>query len=540
MAGGKETPRQKMIGMMYLVLTALLALQVSSAIIQKFIQLDNSLMNLNRQTTEENVAVINRIKKTVADEGNKDKAVVDRADLVHKKTEEILSKINKLREEMIVATGGYDVEEGHKTYKGAKEEEKVAIMMLGPTKQGKAYPLKKDLNEYASFLKQAGQNMRDPNNKVEVPGQIAFDGKDHPLFKNDPDQRNKDFGELNFANTPLVAALAVMAQQESEILKYEGEILAALAKEVGAADLKFDQVTAMVRPTSKVVAAGTKYEAELFLTASASSITPTMTCEGRDLVVDASTKRGKVQFTVTPGAYDKDGNAKKKWKGAIKFNFRGKDTIFPVEEEYIVARPVIQVQSASVNALYKNCGNELNVQVPALGSTYSPSFRADGASVIAGGQKGIVTVIPTGAKVNLYVSSNGNAIGSQEFKVRLIPKPTIECLAGRTPVNEKTGVPAPGPRSLQMKAVPDESFAAFLPKDARYKVSEWDCILVRGKRPVATNNFKTEVGNLSNFASAAQPGDRILIEVKKVTRTNFLNKVEEVNLGTVIKNIPLH
>jgi hypothetical protein len=90
-----------------------------------------------------------------------------------------------------------------------------------------------------------------------------------------------------------------------------------------------------------------------------------------------------------------------------------------------------------------------------------------------------------------------------------------------------------------MKAVPDESFATFLPKDARYKIVEWDCILVRGKRPVASNTFRGEVGNLSNF-SAAQPGDRILIEVKKVQRTNFLGKTEEVSLGTVIKNIPLH
>ena len=540
MAGGKETPRQKMIGMMYLVLTALLALQVSAAIIQKFIQLDDSLMNLNNQTVEENHTVVARITKTVADEGNKDIAVVNRANEVRKQTDDLIDYMNNLRKQMIDACEGMQVEDGHETYKKPAEEEKVALLMMGPSKKGKAYELKDKINAYAAFLAKTGQNMRDPNNKVTIPSVLAHDGKDHPLFKNDPDQRSKDFAELNFVHTPLVAALAVIAQQESELLKYEAEVLAALAKEVGAADLKFDQVYAMVRPVSKVVAAGTKYEAELFLTAAASSITPTMTYEGKEIAVDAGTKRGKVSFTATPGAYDKEGNAKKKWKGSIKFNFKGKDTIFPVEEEYIVARPVIQVQSASVQALYRNCGNELNVQVPALGSTYNPAFTATGATCIKGAQKGIVTVIPTAAKVTLKVSSNGNAIGSQDFKVRLIPKPTIEALVGAKPVDEKRGVAAPGPRSLRMKAVPDESFAAFLPKDARYRIAEWDCILVRGKRPVATNVFKTENGNLSNFASTAQPGDRILIEVKKVYRTNFLNKVEEVNLGTVIKNIPLN
>ena len=43
MAGGKETPRQKMVGLMYLVLLALLALQVGAEIMVKFLQLNNSL-----------------------------------------------------------------------------------------------------------------------------------------------------------------------------------------------------------------------------------------------------------------------------------------------------------------------------------------------------------------------------------------------------------------------------------------------------------------------------------------------------------------
>ena len=208
-------------------------------------------------------------------------------------------------------------------------------------------------------------------------------------------------------------------------------------------------------------------------------------------------------------------------------------------EEYIVARPVISVQSASVSALYRNCGNELNVQVPALGSTYNPAFTASGATVIKGSEKGKVTLVPNGAKVVLNVSSNGNMIGSESFGVRLIPKPTIACMSNGAPVDVKRGVAAPGPRSLNMKAVPDEGFATFLPKDARFRVAAWDCILVRGKRPISTQTYSSESANLSTLASQALPNDRILIEVKKVTRTNFQNQVEDVNIPTTIINIPL-
>src|SRR5690606_11783038 len=150
----------------------------------------------------------------------------------------------------------------------------------------------------------------------------------------------------------------------------------------------------------------------------------------------------------------------------------------------------------SVQALYLNCGNELNVQVPALGATYDPSFTATGGSVIKGSEKGTVTVVPTAKQVVLSVSSGGNKIGNETFSVRLIPKPEIVALANGRPVNEKQGMAAPGPRSITMKAIPDESFKNFLPKDARYRVFKWEAFLVRGRRAVASETFSGETANL--------------------------------------------
>ncbi|HVD97909.1 MAG TPA: gliding motility protein GldM [Cytophagaceae bacterium] len=534
MAGGKETPRQKMIGMMYLVLTALLALQVSSAIMEKFKFLDDSLQYSNEQMNGTNAATEKKIEKAVTDAGNKasDVAVLDQARAVRKEASEIKDYIKNLRAEIVQVTGGYEDNDPKKMYKGAKEEEKVAIHMMGASKNGKGYQLKKEVNQFVDDL-----------NKItgEKYPYIALDAKDDSRITSS-DQKRKDFVELNFTHTPMVAAMAVMSNLESDVLKHESSALKILADKVGAADLKFDQVIAMVRPASRIVAAGTKYEAEMFLAASASTITPTMTARGSSIQVDPKTKIGKVSFMAQAGgAFDAKENAfKQQWEGKVTFKFKGKDTTFTVKTDYYVAKPVIQVQSGSVSALYRNCGNELNVQVPALGQEYRPVFTAVGADVIKGAKNGEVTLIPTGTAVKLKVTSNGNYIGDQDFKVRLIPKPEIQALSNGKPVDEKQGVPSPGPRSITMKAVPDESFKAFLPKDARYRVAEWDCILVRGKRPVAQQKVTSETANLASFAAQAQPGDRILIEVKTVIRTNYQNKTETVNLGTVIKNIPLH
>jgi gliding motility-associated protein GldM len=529
MAGVKETPRQKMIGMMYLVLTALLALQVSSAIILKFKFLDDSLMNVNQKTIQDNTSTVSNIQEAVSKGGNRpiDRKVLEDANRVRTETKEIVDHLHALREEMIARSGGRDEATGG--YNNPKEEEKIAIMMIGGRKDGEAYALKDKLNEYAGFLRNYNPNV----------GPLAVDAKDDPIAGKDPDQRNKDFAELNFGQTPLVAALAVLAQKEAQVLNYEADVLQNLAGKVGADIIKFDKLQGVARAESRTVAAGTKYSAEMFITASSSALTPTMTYGGRPVKVDAD-GRGRVEFVAQAGNYDKDGNSKQTWTGQIKINTNGRDTTFTVKEDYIVAKPVIQIQSGSVRALYFNCGNELDIQVPALGPLYDPSFSASGGSTVKGSKKGEVIIIPNAKEVRLNVSSGGNAIGSETFPVRPVPKPDIVAVTGGRPVNELQGMAAPGPRMIEMRAIPDAGFKDFLPNDARFRVTEYEVSLVRGKRRVHNQTFTSPQANLTAFAAQAQPGDRIAIQVKEVQRMNFRNNVEPVNIGERVISIPLN
>lgn len=533
MAGGKETPRQKMIGMMYLVLTALLALQVSSAIIQKFKFLDDSLQFANVGLTNSNLNSIKKIDKAVKDGGGKDKAVIEKADQVRAKTAAIIDYLNGIRKKLIDDTGGLD-DDGQ--YAGAKEEDKVMIYMLGPegSKKGEAYTLKTKVNNYATELAAL-------TGQPELGAPICIDAKDNPMFAKDPEQKSKDFAEVSFGHTPMVAALAVISTIQSKVLEVESKALKILEGLVGATDLKFDQVNATYTAKSSVVAAGTYYEADIFLSASSSAITPKIKADGAgELKVEGG--RGKLKFKAGAGAYDKEGNSKQTKKAYVTINNKGKDTVFQVNIEYVVSKPVIRVQSGTVSALYINCGNDLQIDVPALGAQYNPSFNATGATIIRGAGKGQITVVPSGAtpKVNISVASDGTPIGTETFGLRMIPRPEIVAKANGKPVDEKNGMAAPGPRQIMVVAEAEPSFKAALPKDARYNVTEWNCMLVRGKRPVAQQRFTSEAGNITSFASQAQPGDRILIEVTKVTRTNFQGRKEEVKIGTVIKNIPLN
>ncbi|HEX8350182.1 MAG TPA: gliding motility protein GldM, partial [Hymenobacter sp.] len=384
------------------------------------------------------------------------------------------------------------------------------------------------LNEYSEYIKQF----------VPEATALALDAKEDKRVT-EKGQKNKNFAELNFENTPVVAALATISQKETEVLKYESEALQKQSEKVGAKTIVFDKIGAFASAESNTVAAGTKYKAELFLTASASSIRPSMTLNGSSLAVDPTNGHGKVEFTARPGGFDASGNAKSSWTGTIRFNQNGRDTTFTVKVPYTITKPVMQIQSASVQALYFKCGNKLNVSVPALGAQYKPAFSASGASVMSGAKTGDVTLVPNSREVTLNVSSGGNAIGSQTFQVRPIPKPTIEAFAGGRPINDKQGTPGGAVRSLTLKAIPDAGFATFLPDDARFRVSRYEVTLVRGKRPaLQTKTISGPTANLSDVADAYREGDRLYIEVKDVQRQNFQGNIEPVSVSRTF-NIPL-
>jgi gliding motility-associated protein GldM len=539
MAGGaNESPRQRMIGMMYLVLTALLALQVSNAVLDKFIFIDQALQQSTKVTQNTNQNIFEGITTAVTESGSrpKDVAVLDKAKQISKRTGEMMHELEDVRIQLTDKTGGIDPETGR--LKAEKDYDKLMLYMIGDATKGtkgRGYDLADKLNAYVDEL----NTLTDDSVGIE---RIARPASEQELFKNDPDQMKKDWVQLNFDHTPTVAAMTIISEFEQEVAQRQGTAMEYLAKKVGADIPKFDKIIAVATAESSVVAAGTKYRAQMFLAASSSTARPKMSVSGAAGGVKMDSEGvGSIEFTAQGGNYDKQGNSKRTWKGNISLRLPTGDTTFPVTQEYTVVKPVIQIRSASVSALYLNCGNELQVDVPALGTIYDPSFSAAGAETIKGAKKGLVTVVPNRAKVALTVSSNGTKIGVENFKVRKVPKPEIVPYSGNRPINLKQGAAALSLRSLNMKAIAETDFAAFLPKDARYRVSKYVVTLARGKRAVKTMNVSGPTGNISGLSQKAKPGDRLVIEIKEVQRMNFKNRTETIGgMSNKIFTIPLN
>jgi len=519
----KETPRQKMIGMMYLFYTALLALQVSNSVLDRFIFIDKSLEKQIQENNVKNGEVIQNISNAIEERGNRadDQKILEQAKEIRAETQKIIKYTSDLKEQMVTITGGRD-ENGQII--GGKDQDKVANLMIN---QEKGLELKNLLNDYSRFLEE--------KTGTEFPD-IALDGKDNPVFKFDRDQRVKNFSTLTFENTPTAAGMASVSQLMTEVMFHEGEALDILAQKVGAGEVKFDKVFVMAQPESKYVAAGTNYKADLFLAASSSAVDPEMFINGNPINVEDGF--GKIEFRATASGFDRQGQSKKSFIASINYN----DSTFRQEIEYIVVKPTLQITSDAVKALYLNCGNPLNVQCPQLGTQFSPTFSAAGGTVIPNASdRTSITVVPTGARsVTLNVNSGGVYIGSEKFPVRRVPSPQVDLLnENNQEIDEARGV-STLPRQISLKINPDADFANALPKEARYRASRWRITLASGGDIKAREEISNNMSfNLNQWRSRARRGDRVVIEIFEIQRANFRDDIEKVAMSKVTKQFTL-
>ncbi len=517
----KESPRQRMIGMMYLVLTALLALQVSSAIIEKFIVLNQNMEEANSITGLDNREKVKAIQDAVEKRGRKPAEVIlaKKAVDLHAQTTELTKEIRNLKMQLIQQSGGLD-ETGNLV--GAKEETEVEVLMVGSgVQKGKAYALKKKLNDYVSFVNQQFQTSYKP---------LALDANEDDVYKNHADQKNKDFAQVNFAQTPLAAALAVLSEIETNVLSIENKVLVKTSEKVGAEDFKFDKLIPMVRAQSHFVPAGTPYQAEVFLAATSSSVKPQISVGSSVLSVDEE-GIGRYKQMAAGGAYDQNGMLKRTWKADIKMRKPdGSDTLIHVSQEYTVVKPVVQYNSVAMKGLYKGCGNKMDVLVPALGAYYNPEFSAEGAVVKKLTGQGKIIILPQAARVNLKVKNQGQLIEDKVFAVKLVPKPDVEVKVNNKPVNVTVGVEAGSLRNVSIKIIPDPDFKETQPEDAYYEVVEWKLRVARWKNSVLNETLKSPQYVFGGNAGKINPNDRLMIEVTKVRRRNYLGQWEEVNM----------
>jgi gliding motility-associated protein GldM len=287
-----ETPRQRMISMMYLVYTALLALNVSVEILQAFVTVGDSMETTNALFSTKIDNSYYSFEKAYLANPEKVGANWEKAKQVRKETKDIVNYIDEMKYELVATVEGLKggkseakkilTELGYEGIKAKDDYTKPTQYFIGGTEQGtgaKAMELRKKIEAYQeNMLKLADTRFVDKLKNMQINTKASY--------KNQSGQK-LNWQMYNFNNTITLADLVLLNKFKSEIQNAEFDMVNSLLSAVSADDYKFDNVRAKVVPTATYVMQGDSYEAQVFVAAYDSKTQLRADVRGANLISDS-------------------------------------------------------------------------------------------------------------------------------------------------------------------------------------------------------------------------------------------------------------
>ena len=406
MAGGKLTPRQKMINMMYLVLTALLALNVSREVMDAFYEVMVSQEASIETVEKQNSSIYTAFEAAAAENPVKAGPWRDKANDVKSRSAALYQQIEDLKRGVIEASGGADEESGdpNKPSKMDDLEASPNYFLI----QGNGAKLKAALADYREFMKTEAEGNDLLMNSLDG----TFDLSDHKH-----DGTTISWEQHKFEHFPLISVLTFLTKMQSDVRTSEANVIDYLQKNITASDLKFTGVRTVVMPKSTFVTKGGEYEADVFLAAFDDTQNPTVTINGQELSEeDIVGGVAKVRFPA-----NRVGETT--WNGEIKLVQNGEEKVFPVEGSFNVAPPSVVISPTKMNVLYRGVDNPLEISVPGVDPS---NLIVSGTGVKKSGNGYIADVTRNkGGELKISVSvrdgDKTSNMGSKLFRVKNLP-----------------------------------------------------------------------------------------------------------------------
>ncbi len=442
MGHGKETPRQKMIGMMYLVLTALLALNVSKDAVEAFKKVDVGLTKTTANYIIKNNLTYEEFERAAAENPTKAGPWRDKAKMVKERADELFNYIQEIKIDIIREAEGPDTEalNGNEIIvehiKAIDNTNVPSQILIGSDENGRANDLKALIADFRELL-------------IEV-----IDGKN--VSAEDAVRSNLSTSDVKnihgetvrwenetFQALPLVAVITILSKIQVDVRNSEMDVINHLYSSIDASSFKFNKLVPIVTTNSNYIMQGNEYEAQVFISASDTTRKPVVmvgntrklqNADGSlsyEMVGDYQTlpvdDRGRGIFKVRAGT-----TGDKKWGGLINMKAPdGSDVFYPFESQYTVAVPNVVVSPTAMNVLYKGLDNPIDISVPGVGSD-KISARMSNGSIRKGKYKNyrgeyIANPATVGQTAQIIVSAEVN--GRQmtfppiDFRVRSIPSP---------------------------------------------------------------------------------------------------------------------
>ena len=287
MAHEKLSPRQKMIGMMYLVLTAMLALNVSKEAIEAFKRVDQGLTLSIANYAIKNNIIYSDFDRAAAENPAKAGKFKTAAYQVKERADEAFNYMQGLKKEIILKAEGPEtpaIKGDEVIVEEVKRIDDTNIpseILIGASENGKANNLKALLNDYRDFLVTILEGKNPTAEEVIRKSLNTADG-------HDPDGQPTRWENMTFQTLPLVAVITILSELQLNVRNAETEVLNSLYTQIDASSFKFNKLTAIVIPNSNYVTVGSDYEAKVFISATDTTQSPEITVGGAKIPVDES------------------------------------------------------------------------------------------------------------------------------------------------------------------------------------------------------------------------------------------------------------
>lgn len=403
MSGAKncpETPRQKMIGMMYLFLTAMLALNVSSEILNGFVLVNNSLLQTITSADSRNANMYKRFEELKQDNPQKIGEWLNKALLVKQKSDEMFKYVENFKYQIVRLADGKNA-----ITNDIRNKDNLDVASQYALVQGNGKDLKKKLTDYKEFLKQF------------VNGDPVKIGMFDRNFATKGGKDGKNWQESIFEMMPVAAATTILTKYQTDIRSAEGEVVQYLMAQTDVSDFRVNKLQAYVIPVSTYVMQGDKYSAQIVLSAIDSTKIPEFNVGGRTLGRD-----GKLDMVCGQvGSFD--------YKGFVRLNSGGVNRDYPFAAAYTVGAKSASVTNTALNVVYAGIDNEISASVPGVAAA-NIQLSCAGAS-ISRKPNGLwnCRTNATSGKITFAISAklagsnNFAPMGSVTFNVRQLPDP---------------------------------------------------------------------------------------------------------------------
>jgi hypothetical protein len=435
MAGGKLTPRQKMINMMYLVLTALLALNVSQEVLNAFKIVNDGLKTSNSSLQSKNDLIYQQFAAQAADVPRA-KELYPVALKVQGISKQIYKDIEEYKKQIVDGSKGINPETGDIVQRDNIDIATHIFVENGGKKGKDLYKKLKDAqNEYAKLL---------ADNKLNnVPISL---NPDDVLKGKKKDVVNKGWEFAAFNHVPSTAAVTILSKFQNDVIASEGAVLDELFKGISAKSFKFDDLAAAVIAPSSYLMQGQKYTAQIFVAASSKGSDPEVfigsipagakKIPGTEQYEAIESADGQVSGTPLKveggkGIYEQPATAvgEKKYTGVIRV--KNPDGVgyklYPFTGGYQVGAKSIVVSPTQMNVLYIGVPNPMKISVAGVQSQdVQASFAGDGSLAKNPDGSYIATVKVVGkTKINVSAKVDGKVVpmGTEEFRIKRIPDP---------------------------------------------------------------------------------------------------------------------